>query len=175
MNARCVAAVTIFGVIVTGGCSKSSPSAREGGGASSDSNFSSGHIVATNSAPQQASGSDADAVRAAIEDHLRNDHGINMSVMEMSVDSVQINGDQAQANTAFQLKQGGTKMVMTYFLERHANGWLVLRSQPSGGQFVHPPLDKVHSGAAANPAPSSAPAMPDVTDFLNNHATPNRN
>jgi hypothetical protein len=123
--------------------------------------------------PQQATGSDADVVRAAIEDHLRNNHSINMAAMEMTVDSVSVNGDQAQANASFRVKQGGTGMVMTYFLERHGNGWLVIRSQPSDGQFVHPPMDKVHSGATASPP--TTPAVPDVSDFLKNHAPPNTN
>ena len=129
---------------------------------------------AASSATQPLSGSDADAVRAAIEDHLRNDHGINMSAMEMTVDSVGVKGDQAQANAAFHLKQGGTGMTMTYFLERHADGWLVMRSQPGDGQFVHPPMDKNHSGMATNAA-APPPGMPDITDFLKNHPAPNCN
>jgi hypothetical protein len=128
-------------------------------------------MSATSSAPQ-ATSSDSDAIRAAIEDHLRNDHNINMAAMDVSIDSVSINGDQAQANAAFHLKQGGTGMAMTYFLERHTNGWLVMRSQSSDGQFVHPPTDTVHSGTATSPA---APAMPDVSNFLKNHAPPNSN
>ena len=70
---------------------------------------------------------------------------------------------------AFRLKQGGTGMVMTYFLQRHGNGWLVMRSQPSDGQFVHPPMDKMHSGAAANPSSPAGSSVPDVSDFLRKH------
>ena len=58
-------------------------------------------------------------------------------------------------------------MSMTYTLARHANGWLVLSNQASGGQFEHPPMDKVHSGLGA---PAAAPAtggqMPDFTDLV---------
>jgi hypothetical protein len=175
MNTRCLTMVALFAAIFASGCSKGSQPASIGGDAPGDSNSSSGPVAATNSAPQPVSGSDADAIRAAIEDHLRNDRGINMSAMEMSVDSVNINGDQAQANAAFHLKQGGTGMVMTYFLQRHANGWLVMRSQPNGGQFVHPPMDKAHSGMAANPANPATPGMPDMTDYLKNHPSPNSN
>jgi hypothetical protein len=64
-------------------------------------------------------------------------------------------------------------MVMTYFLQRQGNGWLVVRDQPSGGQFAHPPMDKTHSGAAAGQP--TTPAMPDVSDFLKNHAPPDSN
>src|SRR5690348_17143509 len=75
--------------------------------------------------PQVLSG-DEDAIRQAVEDHVRNNKGINMSAMDMTVDSITVNGNQAQANATFRLKQGGTSMSMTYTLARHANGWLVL-------------------------------------------------
>ena len=64
------------------------------------------------------------AVTAAIDKHLRANSGINMSVMDMTVSNVKVNGDQAQANAEFHLKQGGTSMFITYKLERHAGiGW----------------------------------------------------
>jgi len=119
-----------------------------------------------------ALGTDADLIRQAVEEHVRNDHGINMSAMDMSVDSVNVNGDQAQANATFRVKQGGTSMAMVYSLQRHGNAWLVVNGQPSDGQFVHPPMDKTHSGTSANP---SAPAMPDVHDFLKNHPATSSN
>jgi hypothetical protein len=116
---------------------------------------------------------DHDAVVAAIQEHLRDNKGINMSVMDMTVDQVNINGDQAQAQAQFRLKQGGTTMTMTYALTRHTNGWIVSTSQPSGGQFAHPPMDKIHSGAGANPQtpPTSSTngtaGLPDVSHFFN--------
>jgi len=120
-----------------------------------------------------ASSGDSDMIRQAVEDHVRNNHGINMSAMDMSVEAVSVSGDKAQANAVFRVKQGGTSMAMTYSLERHGNGWLVVHSAPSDGQFVHPPMDKTHSGTSASPPPASG--TPDVTDFLNNHPAPNRN
>jgi len=95
-----------------------------------------------------------------------------MSAMDMSVDSVSVTGDQAQANATFRVKQGGTSMAMVYSLQRRGNGWLVVNGQPSDGQFVHPPMDKTHSGTSTNP---SAPAMPDVHDFLKNHPATSSN
>jgi len=114
-----------------------------------------------------ASASDSDLVNQAVQDHLRENKGINMSAMDMTVDSVTINGDNAQANATFRVKGGGATMEMVYSLQRHGNGWLVMKSQPSNGEYVHPPLDKIHSGVVSPvPAPSG---MPDVTDFLRNH------
>jgi hypothetical protein len=62
-------------------------------------------------------------------------------------------------------------MLITYFLERHVSGWLVIRNQPSNaGQFAHPPMDKIHSGASAA-TPNQE--LPDFSDFLRNHPAPN--
>ncbi len=121
----------------------------------------------SSAASSQPSSSDEDAIRQTVEDHVRNNKGINMSAMDMTVDSITVNGDQAQANATFRLKQGGTSMSMTYTLARHANGWLVLSNQPSGGQFEHPPMDKVHSGLGTPMAtPASGAQMPDFTDLV---------
>jgi len=169
MNTRFATITLILAAALTGGCTKNSqpaPSNRSEATGSPNAG-----APATDSMPQ-ATGSDADAVRAAIEDHLRNDHSINMAAMDVTVDSVSINGDQAQANASFRVKQGGTGMAITYFLQRHGNGWLVTRSQPSDGQSAHPPMDNLHPGAAASP---STPAMPDVSDFLKNQPPPKSN
>ncbi len=121
-----------------------------------------------------ASASDTELVKQAVQDHLQNNKGINMSAMDMTVDSVTVDGDRAQANATFKVKGGGATMAMVYSLERHGNGWLVLKSQPSNGQFVHPPMDKTHSGAAT-PGPPATSGTPDVTDFLKNQSAPKSN
>jgi predicted small lipoprotein YifL len=110
----------------------------------------------------QAPQDDNSAITAAIEQHVRDNKGINMSAMDLTVGKATINGDQAQAEASFRVKQGGATMEMTYFLERHANRWIVERSQPSGGQFSHPPMDAAHSPAKG--APPSA-SLPDLTGF----------
>jgi hypothetical protein len=117
-----------------------------------------------------ASASDSDSVKQAVEDHLRTNKGINLSAMDMTVDSVTIDGDHAQANATFRVKGGGATMAMVYSLERHGSEWLVLKSQPSNGGFVHPPMDKIHAGAASAAPPAAG--TPDVTDFLKNHLAP---
>ena len=101
--------------------------------------------------------SDHDAIVTAIQKHLSSNTGLNMSVMDVNIDSVNINGDQAQANAEFHLKQDGTSMMVTYDLERHAGDWIVLGNKPKGGQFVHPPMDKTHSGAGATVSLGRAP------------------
>jgi hypothetical protein len=123
-------------------------------------------------APSPGATSDENAIRKAVEDHVRNNPGINISAMDMSVDGIKINGDQAQANATFRLKQGGTSMTMTYSLSRHADDWLVVKNQPGEGQFVHPPMDKNHSGAAPN---SATPDFPDIHEFMKKQPPPNKN
>lgn len=169
MNVRLLSVVAVLAAFAASGCSKLNQPAASSGAAPVDSPSS---FSAAPSATPQASGSDADAIRAAIEEHVRNDHSVNMDMMEMTVGSVSVNGDQAHAEAAFRLKQGGTGMAMTYFLARQANGWNVTRSQPSDGQFAHPPTDGVHSGTAPN---SGASGMPDVTDFMKNHPPVSKN
>jgi hypothetical protein len=92
--------------------------------------------------------------------------------MDMSVDSVNFNGDQAQANVTFRVKQGGSSMEMIYWLGRQGGVWQVAKSQPADGQFVHPPIDPTHPSASPNP---TVPAMPDVQEFLNDHPAMNSN
>lgn len=167
---------SIFSVILAAafsiGCNKSDQSAQAPTlPASTPSAPSTGTAPAADSGAPASAG-DAELIRQAVEDHVRNDHGVNMSAMDMSVDSVNVNGDRAQANATFRLKQGGTSMTMVYSLQRHGNSWLVVNGQPSDGQFVHPPMDKTDSGTSPSP---SAPGMPDVHDFLKNHPATNSN
>lgn len=117
-----------------------------------------------------ASAADTEQVKRAVQDHLRNNKGINMSAMDLTVESVTVDGERAQADATFKVKGGGATMAMVYSLERHGSGWLVVKSQPSNGEFVHPPMDKIHSGGATTgPAVSGTP---DVTEFLKSHSAP---
>ena len=154
------------------GCSKSDQPTQAPDSPTNAPGLNSSNVPSPSVSDSPASGSDANLIRQAVEDHVRNDQGINMSAIDMTVDSVSVNGDQAQAKVTFRVKQGGTGMAMIYTLQRHGSGWLVISSQPGDGQFVHPPMDKTHSGTSANPA---TPVMPDVHDFLKSHPTPTKN
>lgn len=145
--------VALLLLFISTGCSKNASSPSTPSGATS-----------APSVPNAPAASDRDAIAQAIQQHLSNNKSINMAVMDMNLTDVSINGDQAQANAEFRVKQGGASMLMTYFLERHAGGWIVLRNQPGGGQFAHPPMDQTHTGAA--PGSAQMP-MPDVNGFFN--------
>lgn len=117
-----------------------------------------------------ASPADTELVKQAVQDHLHNNKGINMSAMDLTVELVTVDGERAQADATFKVKGGGATMAMVYSLERHGSGWLVVKSQPSNGEFIHPPMDKIHSGGATTgPAVSGTP---DVTEFLKSHSAP---
>jgi hypothetical protein len=109
MTLRFAIAPLILATALGSGCSKSDQSP-QAAAVPVTAPSTSPTPTANSGAP--ASGSDADLIRQAVEDHVRNDHGVNMSAMDMIVDSVNVNGDQAQANATFRVKQGGTSMAM---------------------------------------------------------------
>ncbi|HTX16747.1 MAG TPA: hypothetical protein VMD77_15710 [Candidatus Baltobacteraceae bacterium] len=170
MKARSLAIAAMAATICASGCSKTNQSPANQPAASITSAIG---VPPVADAGQPASGADADAIRAAIEEHVRNDRSVDMDMLVMTVDSVSVSGNQARAQAAFRPKQGGTGMAMTYSLERQSGGWVVTQGQPSDAQFAHPPTDGVHSGMQqANPG---EPPMPDVTDFLKNHPSTGKN
>jgi hypothetical protein len=120
---------------------------------------------ATNSGASPPGG-DLDLIRQAVEDHVRKDQEINLSAMDMSVDSVNLNGDQAQARVTFRARHGGAMMAMVYSLERHGDAWQVAEAQPAQGQFVHPAIDPAHPEMSPKPA---APQVPDIQEFFRSH------
>lgn len=148
-------------LICAGGCSKNNSSMASAADVAGTPIGSSRPAADTVAGPK----SDEESIRAAIQQHLANNSTLNMGAMDMNVVQTSVNGDQAQADVEFRLKQGGTTMQMTYSLIRHAGGWLVTKSQPGGGQFAHPPTDQNRGATAPN---SQSAAIPDVHDFFKN-------
>jgi hypothetical protein len=170
MSVRGWIALLIFVAVFANGCNKNEQAVPV---SSATSPSAPAAVAPASSAGAPTSVRDSELIRQAVEDHLRTNKGINMSAMDMTVDSVTVDGDHAQANATFRVKGGGAAMAVVYSLERQGNGWVVGKSQPSNGEFVHPPMDKTHSGAAATPPPTSG--TPDVTDFLKNQPSPKSN
>jgi len=169
MKMRFVAIVAVVMAMCASGCSKSNQAAPSDSAPAIGSDSA---ATSTAGGAQQASSADADGIRAAIEEHVRNDRSVNMDMLAMSIESVSVNGNQAHAQARFSPKQGGTGMAMTYLLERQGGGWVVTGGQPTDSQFAHPPTDGAHSGTPANPG---EPAIPDVTDFLKNKPSNSKN
>lgn len=169
MSSRIATAAFIAVLFLAGGCTKSSGSAPSATSAATSS--SPAGMNDNSGAPQTgASAADTEAIRAAIEDHLRGNRGLNMDAMELIVDSVAINGDQAQARASFHVKTtGATGMTMQYFLQRSGSGWVVTKGQPADGNTQLPP------GHPTVNSTQSAPSMPDVDAFLKQHPAPKSN
>ena len=112
---------------------------------------------------------DQEAIRQSVERHLRGNQSLNLSAMDMNFEQIQVEGDKAEADVQFLLKQGGVTMQMAYFLERHAGEWVVVKSQPMDGQFAHPPMDQAHSNMTTSG--QVHPGLPRIDDFFKG-ATP---
>jgi hypothetical protein len=97
-----------------------------------------------------------------------------MDAMEMTVDSIAINGGRAQAHASFRMKNSGsTGMTMQYFLQRNGSAWVVTTGQPADGNTTLPPSNAAPSTGKSGPA--SQGDLPDVDAFLKNHPDPKSN
>jgi hypothetical protein len=78
-------------------------------------------------------------IRAAIQQRLEHASNLNMQAFDTDVKQVTVQGDHAQAQVDFHIKDGTGVMQMTYQLENRAGAWTVVDSSPAGGDFSHPP------------------------------------
>src|SRR6202162_1083670 len=110
--------------------------------------------------------SDADAIRAGINQHLSSLKTINLGAMDMNVISFSIQGDQAQAQVQYKPKNGapqGAEMQVSYTLQKQNGLWVVQNTQPAGGSIQHPgPGENPHMNSTS---PSSG-SMPNFRDIV---------
>ncbi|MGD0497663.1 MAG: hypothetical protein ABSC23_04420 [Bryobacteraceae bacterium] len=117
-----------------------------------------------------------DAVRQGVVEYLQS-RQMNMGSMEVSVASVQFNGNRADATIAFAPKGGDPAQGMSiqYQLEQRGGKWVVVgrkdtggaphagamsgagAGNPAGGAAPAPEAQNPHSGGAQMPAPESLP------------------
>src|SRR5713101_5221423 len=90
---------------------------------------------------------DQDAIRASIDKHLNGVAGLNLSVMDRQVKQISVNGDHANAQVEFRLKQGNGAMQVEYTLERKGGDWAVVGTQPFAGQNPHSGMDMPPPGS----------------------------
>jgi ABC-type glycerol-3-phosphate transport system substrate-binding protein len=165
MKIRTTIAALIIAAFCAAGCSKGDHSTAGNAAPNATASSAGAPSDSAPSAPSPAATagtSDQEAIKAAIGRHLQENSGINMSAMDTSYDSISVQGDKAQANVTFRMKQGGPSMAMTYYLERHGMDWAVLRGESGAGGFKHPPMDNGHPGA---PSDGSGPTTPDLKRF----------
>ncbi len=110
---------------------------------------------------------DAEAIRAAITQHLQALNTLNLQSMDMDVTNISVTGNQAKADASFRPKTGapaGASMQISYRLEKSGDAWRVLRTEAMGGVIDHPaPGTNPHNPAGQNPSHGS---LPDVHDFF---------
>ena len=85
--------------------------------------------------------SDADAIRSGINAHLSGLKTINLSAMDMTVNTFSIQGDKATAQVEFRPKNGppqGGGMQVNYNLEKQNGIWVVSHTEPVGGMMQPP-------------------------------------
>ena len=111
--------------------------------------------------------SDADAIRTAITQHLASLNSLNLSGIDLEVNSYSVQGKQAHALVTFRPKGGapaGAGMQVGYLLEKQGAAWTVVKTESVGGMISHP------AAGASTPAPTGAPAtssdMPNFHDIL---------
>ena len=116
-------------------------------------------------------GSDDEAIRVAVRQHLEKSGTLNLTAMDIEFQQITVDRDHAQAQVLFRAKQEGSTMQMAYALERRDGTWTVLKSNPAGGQIAHPPTDGSQAAPAGTPGndlphlhpptdTSSAPSKP---------------
>ena len=110
--------------------------------------------------------SDTDTIRAGIEAHLATIKTINMSAMDMTIQSVSIQGSQANVRVEFLPKSGqpgGGSMQVAYVLEKQNNKWVVQSSQPLGNMSQQPAPDE---NSQQNLTPPSSSGLPNFRDLV---------
>lgn len=166
-------ALAISFTLCVAGCSrKNAPAASSNGETQPPVTIANAGTTAPSGSFTPATGSDKNAIRSAIENHLRTNQRINFDAMVMSLDSVSVNGDHAQARATFSPKGGGMGMAMMYYLQRSGAGWIITRDEPVDKKLENTPIPSSHSGTDSS---QSTPTMPDVDAFFKNHPAPKDN
>ena len=102
---------------------------------------------ACNKAPESK-----DAVRAGIMDHLTKNTGLDVNQMDITVQDVKFDGEQAVATVSFKPKASpDAGMTMPYTLDKRGGKWVVRKRSEAGSP---------HGGAMGGGAMGGGGAMP---------------
>jgi len=85
--------------------------------------------------------SDSDAIRAGITQHLASLKTLNISAMDLDINTVSIQGNHANVQVTFRPKTGappGAGMQVVYELEKRDSNWVVVKTDAVGGAIQHP-------------------------------------
>jgi len=113
-----------------------------------------------------------DAIRTAIQAHLAHNGNLSLQSFDTEVKQVQLEGDHAQAQVEFHVKNGPGSMRLTYALAKRDGTWFVVGSTPGGSNFSHPPLDKAQVPAAGGAMGGDSAIFRALDNFHGSAATP---
>jgi hypothetical protein len=105
------------------------------------------------------------SIRTAIQAHLAHQGNLNLDAFQTDVKQVTIQGDHAQAQVEFHVKDGPGVMQLTYSLEKRDNAWEVVESEPASGNFSHPALGQGQTPNAGGVSPPVDPMSDPVRFF----------
>ena len=121
-------------------------------------------LVALMAGCKKSAASTNDEIRVAIEAHLAHKGTLNLQAFDTVVKQVTLQGDHAQAQVEFHVKNGPGMMQLTYALQKNGGTWSVIESNPVKADFSHPSLDSTQSPTGGAPTGSN----PIVSDALRN-------
>lgn len=108
--------------------------------------------------------SDAEGIRAGINQHLASLKTLNVDAMDMTITNYSVQGNQAQAQVEFRPKGGGPQgaaMQIAYTLAKQNGAWVVQNSEAVG-------VPTQHAGPGENPPGNSAsPSSDSLPNFRN--------
>jgi hypothetical protein len=123
-------------------------------------------LAAGCSKPSRAAAQEA-SIREAIQTRLAKNANLNMQAFQTEVKKVSVQGDHAQADVEFHLKDGPGVMQLSYTLEKRGNAWEVVNSSPGGEDASHSMPGQSPGGGAGAVDPASDPMR-----FFKNAAPP---
>ena len=116
-----------------------------------------------------------DAVRIAIQAHLAHNGNLSLKSFETDVKQVIFDGDHAQAQVEFHVKNGPGTMQLTYALAKRDGAWSVVESTPSSSNFSNPALDKSQAPAEGGTMGGSSDVFRALDNFRGGPAAPQQN
>jgi hypothetical protein len=116
-----------------------------------------------------------DAIRTAIQAHLSHNGNLSLKSFDTEVKQVKLEGDRAEAQVEFHVKNGPGTMRLTYALLKRDGAWSVIESTPGGSNFSHPALDKTQPPAAGGTMGGDSAVFRALDNFHGGAATPPQN
>ena len=114
---------------------------------------------------KKSAASTNDEIRVAIEAHLAHKGTLNLQAFDTVVKQVTIQGDRAQAQVEFHVKNGPGMMQLTYALQKNGGNWAVVESNPVNADFSHPSLNSTQPPAMGAPTGSDSVVSDAVRNF----------